>query len=71
VFGQRGRWKYNSLKLKKDNMTGDVAEGVEWLPCKCEALSSNPSTEKKRFCKKKLINNDTGIDYMMNSVLDM
>jgi hypothetical protein len=27
---------------------GSVAQAIEFLPSKCEALSSNPSTEKKK-----------------------
>jgi hypothetical protein len=30
-------------------MAGSVAQAVECLPSKCEALNSNPSTAKKEF----------------------
>jgi hypothetical protein len=37
------------IKGKQEEKTaGGVAEVVERLPSKCEALSSNPSTAKKR-----------------------
>jgi hypothetical protein len=42
---------------------GGVAEDVECLPCKCEALSSNPSTaakEKTKQNKNKLLGLKTG-----------
>jgi hypothetical protein len=31
-------------------MAGGMAQVAEHLPSKCMALSSNPSTEKKRKC---------------------
>jgi hypothetical protein len=37
--------KSNFLKQKKKN-PGDMVQMIECLPCKCEALNSNPSTKK-------------------------
>jgi hypothetical protein len=42
------------LKIAKAKRAGNVAQMVEQLPCKSEALSSKSSTAKKRFkCTQK------------------
>jgi hypothetical protein len=39
----------NKLKEKKGKIgVGGMAQAVEYLPLKCKALSSNPSTAKKK-----------------------
>jgi hypothetical protein len=35
-------------KIKRAKWTGSVAEAAEYLLCKCEVLSSNPSYKKKK-----------------------
>jgi hypothetical protein len=35
-------------KITREKWTGSVAQGVECLLCKCEALSSNASPTKKK-----------------------
>jgi hypothetical protein len=37
------------LKIFLDFWAGRVAQVVEGLPCKCDALSSSPSTTKKKM----------------------
>jgi hypothetical protein len=46
------------LKNPSQNRTGGVAQVVKCLPSKCEALSSNPNTEKK---KKVYLKNGQGL----------
>jgi hypothetical protein len=41
------------LKILNRNRAGEVAQAVEHLPSKCEALSSNSSMARKEFLKKK------------------
>jgi hypothetical protein len=38
--------------LKSQKRAGGMAEVVECLPCKCDALSSNPNNTKKKKKKK-------------------
>jgi hypothetical protein len=40
-------------EITRAKWTGDVAQALESLFCKCEALSSNPSSTKKKKKKKK------------------
>jgi hypothetical protein len=40
-------------KIAKAKQTGGVAQAVQHLLCKCKALSSNPSTNKKQLKKKR------------------
>jgi hypothetical protein len=42
-----------SPKITRANWTGGVAQSVEYLLCKCEALSSNASPTKKNKKKKR------------------
>jgi hypothetical protein len=44
---------YTESHLKKDWRAGRVAQGVEHLPSKSKALSSNPSMEKGRKGERK------------------
>jgi hypothetical protein len=48
----RSAWASSSgdpiLKKKSQKRAGGVAQVVELLPSKCEALSSNPNTAKKK-----------------------
>jgi hypothetical protein len=50
-------WEYQSLripfKVQKNSRTGGVAQVVEFLPSKHEALSSNPNMAKKTKKTKK------------------
>jgi hypothetical protein len=41
--------------LKGQDSAGEVAQVVECLPSKCEALNSNPSTTKKKKKDKVLL----------------
>jgi hypothetical protein len=43
-----------SKKYPTQKRAGGVAQAVECLPSKCEALNSNPSTAKKNNNKKKM-----------------
>jgi hypothetical protein len=44
----------SQIRVKSGNLgAGGVIQVVEHLPSKCEALSSNPSTKKKRKERKK------------------
>jgi hypothetical protein len=36
------------FKITREKWTGNVTEVVECLLCKCEALTSNPSSTKKK-----------------------
>jgi hypothetical protein len=52
IMVQSQRWQIVPKTLFRKNPTqnraGEVAEVVECLPSKCEALSSNPSNIKKK-----------------------
>jgi hypothetical protein len=41
--------QFEVLNSKACSFVTDAGRVVEHLPGKCEALSSNPSTEKKKF----------------------
>jgi hypothetical protein len=43
-----------SPKITRAKWSGDVAQAIEHLLCKCEALSSNHSPTKKKKKKKRL-----------------
>jgi hypothetical protein len=44
-------------KITRVTCTGGVAQAVEGLLCRCEALSSNPSpTQKKKEREPKIVN---------------
>jgi hypothetical protein len=51
--GQSGQKVRPYLKITKAKSAGGVAQVVDLPPSKCKAMSSNPSTEKKkkRWCK--------------------
>jgi hypothetical protein len=53
--GSRPAWKTLSWKYPTQNRPGGVAQVIERLPSKCEALTSNPSTTTKKKKKKKKI----------------
>jgi hypothetical protein len=55
IWGVSGLHK-NTLSQKTKHRFGDVAQVVEYLPSKCEALSSNHSTAKKKKCSGILSN---------------
>jgi hypothetical protein len=52
LYLQSSTW-YNAftyiLQLKPYNRAGGVAQVFEYLPSRCEALSSNPNTAKKPY----------------------
>jgi hypothetical protein len=49
------RQRRGSCSLKKiKTWAGGLAQVIECLPCKLEALSSNPSIEKKRKVMKSI-----------------
>jgi hypothetical protein len=50
--GTPGTIKNKFLKTARAKRAGGVAQVVECLPCKCKALSSNPSTAKKQTKKQ-------------------
>jgi hypothetical protein len=47
------------LKNKQSKRAGGVGQAIELLPSKCEVLSSNPSTAKKKKTFKKHLNKNT------------
>jgi hypothetical protein len=48
VQGQPGKILFETPPMSKIKWTGTVAQVVEQLLCKCEALISNPSSTKKK-----------------------
>jgi hypothetical protein len=55
VQGQHGQIVCETpiSKITRAKWTGSVAQVIECLLCKCEALSSNPSLTKKKKKRKK------------------
>jgi hypothetical protein len=43
-----GNSSTNSSKITRAKWNGGAAQGVQCFPCKCEALSSNPSPTKEK-----------------------
>lgn len=63
--------RYQQMNSKENAGAGGVAQGVARLPCKCEALSKNFSTPKKKREREKAgedLNINAKVEFKVKSI---